>query len=63
MSPLSATHIEKVRAHAARELSDSPNGDPYMARYRRFLKVEEHRLRLQHRAGESGLAKIGRAHV
>ncbi len=51
-----ATHIEKVRAHAARELSESSSGDPFMARYRRFLKVEEHRLRLQHRAGESGLA-------
>lgn len=50
-----ASHIEKVRAHAARELAGAPNGEPFMARYRRFLKVEEHRLRLQHRAGESGL--------
>lgn len=47
------THLDKVRSHAAREF-DAAGGGSALERVRRFLKVEEFRLRLQHRAGEGG---------
>ncbi|CAN5409998.1 [protein-PII] uridylyltransferase [soil metagenome] len=49
-------HEEKVLEHAARELtpaaaSDAPHLLPL---YQRFLKIENHRLRLRHQAGGGG---------
>ncbi len=47
-------HLDKVRTHAAREFNAPGSSEPALVRARRFLKVEEFRLRLQHRAGEGG---------
>lgn len=47
------SHLDKVRSHAAREFDATGMGSA-LERARRFLKVEEFRLRLQHRAGEGG---------
>ncbi len=49
-------HLQKVQAHAERELIAVGAGQPaeVLASYRRFRKVEEHRLRLKHQAGGSG---------
>ena len=46
---------EKVLAHAARELATGET-DPakLLAHYQKFLKIENHRLRLQHKAGGGG---------
>lgn len=49
-------HLEKVLAHAEEQLTAAAAKTPTDALpiYRRFLKLEEHRLRLRHRAGAGG---------
>jgi [protein-PII] uridylyltransferase len=56
------TLLEKIEADAARRLPLPPLCPPNqeLARYKDFLKVETHRLRLLHRAGAGG-AEICRA--
>jgi [protein-PII] uridylyltransferase len=54
-------HLDKVIAHAQRELTASTSvaeaGQlaPQLPLYKRFLKIENHRLRLAHQAGGGGL--------
>jgi [protein-PII] uridylyltransferase len=50
--------LQKMEANAAARLSLPPGRQPAeeLARYKAFLKVETHRLKLMHRAGTSGLA-------
>ena len=47
---------EKIESNAAERLSLPPGTLPAqeLARYKRFLKVESHRLKIMHRAGVSG---------
>jgi [protein-PII] uridylyltransferase len=49
-------HLEQVLAHAASRLAASGTRRPTEALplYKKFLKVEEHRLRLKHQAGGGG---------
>ena len=49
-------HLEKVLAHAQRELTASRTSRPVDALpiYKKFLKIEEHRLRLHHQSGGGG---------
>lgn len=49
-------YLEKVLRHAERELVHQSNLRPtdLLDIYRRFLKLEEHRLRLEHKNGEGG---------
>ncbi len=49
--------LKKIEAAAEARLSFSPNATPAekLARYKHFLKVESHRLKLLHRAGGDGL--------
>jgi [protein-PII] uridylyltransferase len=49
-------HLEKVLRHAERELVNHSHLRPtdLLDVYRRFLKLEEHRLKLEHIHGESG---------
>jgi [protein-PII] uridylyltransferase len=49
-------HQEKVLAHAARELTAARAADPsdLLPLYQRFLKIENYRLRLWHKAGGGG---------
>lgn len=51
-------HLDKVQAHANRVLAPAldPGASPaeVLRLYKSFLKKEEHRIRLQHRAGLSG---------
>ena len=49
-------HVEKVLAHAERELASTGAIPPTEALplYKKFLKIEEHRLRLSHQAGGGG---------
>src|SRR5213079_1371797 len=49
-------HLEKILAHAERELTSTGAQRPtdVLPVYRRFLKIEEHRLRLRQRAGGGG---------
>ncbi len=49
-------HQEKVVAHAARELAAVKSADPaeLLPLYQKFLKIENHRLRLRHKAGGGG---------
>lgn len=59
-------HREKVRSHAAQRLALKPGAKPaeVLATYKKFLKVEEHRLRMLHRAGATGREVAqGRAHL
>ena len=52
-----SAHLEKVLLHAARKLdglSHKSNRDQ-LDLYRNFLRLEEERLRMAHRAGEGGL--------
>jgi [protein-PII] uridylyltransferase len=48
--------LEKIEAHAAERLVLPPKASPRveLARYKRFLKVESHRLKILHRAGGEG---------
>ncbi len=54
MPPL--RQIEKALQHADRRLAAAPGDKPaeVLARYKQFLKVEEHRLKMFHCAGASG---------
>ena len=49
-------HLEQVLAHAASRLAATGTRRPteVLPLYKKFLKVEEHRLRLKHHAGGSG---------
>jgi [protein-PII] uridylyltransferase len=49
-------HLEKVLAHAERELASVRTRQPAetLALYKKFLKIEEHRLRLSHQSGGGG---------
>jgi [protein-PII] uridylyltransferase len=49
-------HLEKVLAHAANQLAATGARRPteILPLYKKFLKVEEHRLRLKHQAGGGG---------
>jgi [protein-PII] uridylyltransferase len=49
-------HLEKVLAHAERELASTSAKRPAetLALYKKFLKIEEHRLRLSHQSGGGG---------
>ena len=48
--------LKKIEAAAAARLTFSPNATPAekLARYKAFLKVETHRLKMVHRAGAGG---------
>ena len=53
-------HLQKVIAHAERELAAPGPAEPELhvprlAQYKRFLKIENHRLLLAHRAGGGGV--------
>src|SRR5437762_4994827 len=49
-------HLEQVLAHAENQLAAMGARRPteVLPLYKKFLKVEEHRLRLRHQAGEGG---------
>src|SRR2546430_8318222 len=49
-------HLEKILAHAERELASAGAQRPtdVLPVYRKFLKIEEHRLRLRQQAGDGG---------
>src|SRR5471032_2508981 len=49
-------HVEKIIAHAERQLPSSGKKRPtdVLPFYKKFLKIEEHRLRLKHQAGGGG---------
>ena len=49
-------HLEKVLAHAERQLAPAGGVRPtdVLPLYKKFLRIEEHRLRLEHQAGGSG---------
>lgn len=49
-------NLEKVLAHAARELASTGVGRPTetLPLYKKFVRIEEHRLRLSHQAGGGG---------
>ncbi|MBA3963458.1 MAG: [protein-PII] uridylyltransferase [Chthoniobacterales bacterium] len=49
-------HQDKVLAHAARELAAANAEEPaaLLPLYQKFLKIENHRLRLRHKAGGGG---------
>ncbi|HEU5247988.1 MAG TPA: nucleotidyltransferase domain-containing protein, partial [Candidatus Udaeobacter sp.] len=49
-------HLEQVLAHAASRLATTGTRRPteVLPLYKKFLKVEEHRLRLKHQAGAGG---------
>ena len=49
-------HLEKVLAHAEDRLAITGKQRPteVLSTYKRFLKLEEHRLRLKHQAGGGG---------
>lgn len=49
-------HFEKILAHANLQLAPAVGAKPteMLPIYRKFLKLEEHRLRLRHRAGGGG---------
>jgi [protein-PII] uridylyltransferase len=55
----SKTHLIKVRAHAAKELvplrKQADTKTQLLKLYRRFIKIENHRIKLAHKAGGGGL--------
>ena len=55
-------HLEQVLAHAASRLAATGTRRPteVLPLYKKFLKVEEHRLRLKHQAGGGGREICGR---
>ena len=55
-------HLEKVLAHAENQLAATGEKRPteVLPLYQRFLKIEEHRLRLKHQAGGGGRETCGR---
>ncbi len=58
------THLKTLRAHAIKALEPGEQGQLSPAErislYKRFLKIEEHRIQMRHRAGAGGL-EIARA--
>src|SRR4051795_1337839 len=50
-------HLEKILAHAERQLASQGRGQLHerLDLYKKFLKIEEHRLRLKHYSGGGGL--------
>src|SRR4026208_2064085 len=50
------TLLEKIEANAAQRLPLPPDRHPNkeLARYKNFLKIESHRLKILHRAGAAG---------
>ncbi len=50
-------HLEKILAHAERQLVSQGRGQlrDRLELYKKFLKIEEHRLRLKHNSGGGGL--------
>src|SRR5436190_14173309 len=50
------TLVEKIEANAAKRLALDPGVPPAqeLGRYKNFLKVESHRLKILHRAGAAG---------
>ena len=56
-----ARHLGKVLAHAERELASAESLRPNesLAVYQKFLKIEEHRLRLRHQYGGGGRETCG----
>jgi len=54
--PRRISHLEKVLDHAEKKLSlkKPPTSSELLALYKRFLKIEDHRLRLKHYAGGGG---------
>src|SRR6201997_2485502 len=55
-------HLEQVLAHAENRLAATGTRRPteVLPLYKKFLKVEEHRLRLKHQAGGGGREICGR---
>lgn len=55
-APRRISHLEKVLAHAEKKLAvkKTPDSNELLSLYKRFLKIEEHRLRLKHYAGGGG---------
>lgn len=51
-------HLEKVLAHAEKQLGSKrrQSASELLSLYKKFLKIENHRLRLKHYAGGGGLA-------
>ena len=49
-------HLDKVLAHAERQLAPASSSRPTdtLPLYKKFLRIEEHRLRLKHKAGGGG---------
>ncbi|MGI9087281.1 MAG: [protein-PII] uridylyltransferase [Chthoniobacterales bacterium] len=49
-------HLEQVLAHAERQLAPAGRARPteVLPLYKKFLRIEDHRLRLKHRAGGGG---------
>ena len=62
-STSSKTHLKKVRAHAAKELiplrKKARTKKQLLASYKRFIKIENHRIKLAHKAGGGGLEIAG----